>query len=244
MIDFAVNIVLILYNLLFHNLGLTIIVIGILSRVVVWPLTQANLRYTKKMQEVKPQLDELKRIHGSDRKRHSEEQMKLFKEVGINPAAGCLPLIVQIAVLLFIYQIVNHLIHQGLNANFLWLNLGRPDAFKVSGVPFALPGALVLLTAVATLLQTKMMLPTPIKINKEDKPKEKEEKEDLAGSMANVQGQMLFLSPLLIAYVGTSFPAGLALYWLVTTVLAIVQQYLVGGWGGLNSWLKKLKLVK
>lgn len=244
MIDIAVSLVLLLYNLLFHNLGLTIIVIGILSRVVVWPLTQANLRYTKRMQAVKPQLDELKRKHGTDRKRHSEEQMKLFKAEGINPAAGCLPLVVQIAVVFFIYKVIEQLIHQNVNTGFLYLDLAFPDTFKVGGVPFGLPGALVLLTAVATLVQTKMMLPLPVKINKEDKPKEKEEKQDVADAMVSAQSQMIFLSPLLIAYFGTTFPAGLSLYWLVTTLLAIWQQYLIGGWGGLNPWLKSLKLVK
>jgi membrane protein insertase Oxa1/YidC/SpoIIIJ len=136
---------------------------------------------------------------------------------------------------------VTELLKRGLNTQFLVWDLAKPDTFNVSGVPFGLPGILVLLTAVATLIQAKMMLPEPIKINKDDTIKEAEKKEDLADAMVNIQGQMVFLSPLLIAYAGTTFPAGMALYWLVTTVLAIVQQYTVSGWGGLNSWLRKLK---
>jgi YidC/Oxa1 family membrane protein insertase len=88
MIDLFVNLFIGLYNLLFQNLGLTIIVIGILSKVVVWPLSQANLRHARKMQELKPQLDSLKKKHGADRQKLTEAQMKLFKEQGVNPAAG------------------------------------------------------------------------------------------------------------------------------------------------------------
>lgn len=244
MINFFVDIFIGVYNLLFHNLGLTIIFIGVLSKVILWPLTNANLRHTKKMQEIKPHLDQLKAKHGTDRQKLSEAQMKLFKEQGINPAAGCLPLIVQIVLLLFLYQVVSQLIHRGLNTYFLGFDLAKPDVFHIPGVTFGLPGIIVLLAAVTSLIQAKMMLPQPVKVNREDKPKEKEQKEDMAEAMAGVQGQMVFLSPLLIAYAGTTFPAGLALYWVVTTTLAIVQQYLTSGLGGLSGWLKKLKLIK
>lgn len=242
--NFVIDLVLVLYNLFGHNLGLTIIFIGVLSRVVVWPLTQANLKHTKKMQEIKPHLDELKKKHGSDRKKFTEAQMKLFKDMNINPAAGCLPLIVQIVVLIFVYQVVSQLINKGLNASFLFWDLGHPDTFKVAGIPIGLPGILVLLAAIGSLVQAKMMLPEPVKVYKEDTGKEKNEKEDFSDAMASAQSQMLFLSPLLIAYFGTTFPAGLSLYWFVTTAIAIFQQYLVNGWGGLNPWLRVLKLVK
>ena len=244
MINLFVNIFIGVYNLLFQNLGLTIIFIGALSKAVLWPLTTANLKHTKRMQEIKPQLDLLKQRHGGDRKRLSEEQMRLFKEEGVNPAAGCLPLIVQIGLLIFLYQVVNQLIHRGLNTSFLFWDLAKPDVFHIGGVPFALPGVLVLLAAVTSLIQAKMMLPEPVLVNKEDKPKEREQKEDVADAMASMQGQLVFLSPLLIAYAGTTFPAGLALYWVVTTLLAIIQQYLTSGLGGLRGWLKKLKLIK
>jgi YidC/Oxa1 family membrane protein insertase len=244
MIDFFVEIFIVVYNLLFQNLGLTIIFIGILSKVILWPLTNANLRHTKRMQDIKPQLDQLKATHGSDRQKLTAEQMRLFKEQGINPAAGCLPLIVQLVLLIFLYQVVSQLITRGLNTSFLGFDLAKPDVFHIEGIPFALPGVLVLLAAVTSLIQAKMMLPEPIKVNKDDKPKEKAQKEDMADAMVSVQGQMVFLSPLLIAYAGTTFPAGLALYWVVTTVLAIVQQYITTGLGGLRGWLKKLNLVK
>lgn len=244
MINFFVEIFIALYNILFHNLGLTIIVIAVGSRLLFWPLSRTSLQHNKKMQDIQPKLNELKKKHKDDRKRLSEEQMKLFKEHGINPAAGCLPLIVQIVVVLFLYQVVGGLLKHGLNTQFLFWNLANPDVFKVTGIPFAVPGALILVTALATLIQSKMMLPNPVPVNKEDKPKEAEQKQDFSQAMQNAQGQMLFLTPLLIAFAGTTLPAGLGLYWLVSTVLGIIQQYKVAGPGGLQSWLKKLNLMK
>jgi len=243
MINFFVELFIVVYNVLFQNLGLTIIFIGALSKVVLWPLTAASLRYTRKMQEIKPYLDKLKEKHGSDRKKLSEAQMLLFKEQGVNPAAGCLPLVIQIVLLIFLYQVVDQLIKRGLNTSFLFWDLAKPDVFHLGGIPFGLPGVLVLLAAVASLVQAKMMLPVPIKVNKEDKKPEVEKKQDMASALTNAQSQMVFLSPLLIAYAGTTFPAGLALYWVVTTVLAIVQQYQATKLGGLKPWLKKLRLV-
>lgn len=244
MIDFIVNILIALYNLLFQDLGLTIIVIGVVSKVVFWPLSKASLQYTKKMQEIKPQLDSLKKRHAGDRKRQAEEQSKFLKEVGVNPAAGCLPVLVQVVVFIFLYQAVTALIHRGLDTSFLFWDLAKPDVFHLSGVPFAIPGLLVLLTAVATFGQSKMMMPEPVKVNKDDKLKEKKEKQDFAGTMAEAQGQMLFLTPIIIIFFGTTLPSGLGLYWLVSTVVAIIQQYQLIGPGGLKGWLKKVNLAK
>lgn len=241
MIDFFVNLVLNLNHLLFDNLGLTIIVIAIGSRIITHPFMASSLRHMKTMRDLKPKLDELKRKHGSNRTKHMEEQAKLFKEAGTNPAAGCLPQLVQIGVLLLLFQILHKLLELDVNTQFFIWDLGRPDTFNVSGIPFGIPGILVLLTTVATLLQSKMSLPEPVKVNKEDSKREKEEKQDFASALEASQGQLVFLAPLFFLLWAGFLPAGLFLYWLVSTIFGIFQQYYLAGLGGLRGWLFWMK---
>ena len=117
----------------------------------------------------------------------------------------------------------------------------KPDTFKISAIPFDLPGVLVVLTAFATLIQSKMMLPEPIPEEKNDTKEERKDKEDLSTALTSSQGQLVYLLPLIILWSGTRFPAGLALYWLVSTLVGIYQQYTITGLGGIHSWIRIIR---
>src|SRR3990167_1534272 len=98
-----------------YTLGFSIIALTILIRLILYPLTSSQLKASKKMQEIAPHLSKLKDKHKNDAKTLQAETMKLYKEFGVNPAAGCLPLIVQIPVIWGLYSVLNKVIHLGAN---------------------------------------------------------------------------------------------------------------------------------
>lgn len=241
-------------------LAFAIIFLTIIIRGLLWPLTHTQLKSVRKMQELKPHLQRLKELHGQDKIRHQQETAKLYREHGVNPAAGCLPTLIQIPVLIALYQVllrvlgsngasslekINAIVYhpvlrleQPLDASFVGLNLAaRPaELMKVSLFVILIP----VVTGVLQLVLSKMTLPartTPV----QEKPKKiaKEEKADMEKTMEQVQGQMLYLMPAMIAFFSFSFPIGLTLYWNVFTILGIIQQYLIAGFGSLTEWLPK-----
>lgn len=241
------TIILALYNLLFQNLGLTIIVLALASRVIFLPSSISMIRHQKRMQDLKPKLDELKRLHAKDKKKQMEEQAKLFKEHGVNPASGCLNAVIQIVIAIMLYSALRNILKMpDLHRQFLFWDLAKPDLIHGIISTYALPGILVIISAIAQLFLSKMMAPKKdiVMEAKAVAKKEKvkgEEKEDFADIATQMQSQMLFLFPAMIIYSGYFLPAGLALYWAITTGFAIVQQYLLVGWGGLADWLPKKK---
>jgi YidC/Oxa1 family membrane protein insertase len=239
-------------------LGIAIILVTILIRILVWPLMATQLKSAKKMADLKPHMDELKKKHKDDKQALAKAQMDLYKEHGVNPAGGCLPLLIQIPPMIAIYQVIysffsgpggldriNHVLYNQSwrlteipNLNFFGLNLADKPS------DFARVGTLILvvpvLTALLQLVQSRMMTPKVVPVNKKDSKKEKQEKESMEDAMASMQGQMMFIMPLMMGYISYTFPMGLALYLNTLTLVGIFQQYLISGWGGLADWIKKL----
>ena len=212
-----------LTQLFFNNLGLGIIALTAAIRIVLTPFTLPSLRAAQKQKELSGELSELKKKYKEDKKKLAEEQMALFKKHGINPAAGCLPQIVQLIVLIALYQVFIKVLgfdgkmgnlapeYSFIGTRFLYLDLLKRDAFVI--LP-ALAGA-------TQFLMTKMMLPV---VKKEEKlAKKTEDKSD--DLMYNMQEQMLYLGPLMTVLIAWNLPSGLVLYWLATTVFSIIQQW-------------------
>ncbi len=240
MINVIVNILLSLNNLLGGQLGITLIVIGVASRVIFYPLYKKQLTHTKRIQELQPKINLLKKKFKDDKVKLAEAQTKLFQEEGINPAAGCLPLIVQIVIFATLYNAIRQMLTRGIDTSFLWMDLALPDTFKLASVPFALPGFFILAASLSQFILSKMMLPTPVPVNPEDKPKEVEQKADFMQDMAEAQKSMIYIFPLMFIVLGYNFPAGLSIYWTATTATAIYQQFKISGPGGLTPWISKL----
>lgn len=243
MIDFFVQILLALNKIFFNNLGLTIIFIGISTRLTVWPLFKAQLRHTKAMSELKPKLDEIKRKYKGDQRRQLAEQSKLFKSQGTSPLGGCLPTVVQLGVFILLYRVLFSLLKMDVNTQFLLWDLAKPDSFHIQQVPIALPGLLVLMTAFFTFIQSKMTLP-PTVANKPPVSKKETGTQDFSEALQASSGQMAYLTPLIMLYIGTILSSGLTLYWLVSTFFGIIQQYIINGPGGLAQWLPKKQTTK
>lgn len=223
--DFFLQIILFIYErLAFQNLGLAIIEVAVLSRIVFAPFTKQQTHMSKKMNELKPQLSSLKEKHKGNQQAYAQAQMDLYKQHGVNPAAGCLPSIVQIVVLFGLLGAMNEILKMNINTSFLIWDMAKPDAYKIGGLPFLVPGVLVIVASLTQYIQMKMTMPAPPKVLKEDKPKEKEEKQDFMESFAQSQSSMMWMFPLMFLLFGTQWPSGLALYWSVSSLLAIIQQ--------------------
>lgn len=239
-------------------LGIAIIVVTILIRILVWPLMATQLKSAKKLADLKPHMDELKKKHKDDKQALAKAQMDLYKEHGVNPAGGCLPLLIQIPPMIAIYQVIyaffdgdhglnringvlynqDWALSQVPNLNFFGMNLAdKPSDFARVGLIILI---VPLITAALQLVQSRMMTPKAVPVNKKDSKKEKQEKESMEDAMASMQGQMMFIMPLMMGYISYTFPMGLALYLNTLTIVGIWQQYLISGWGGLEDWIKKL----
>lgn len=217
-----------LTKILGGSLGLSIIALTLLLRFVLIPLTIPSLRSAQKIKDLKPELDKLKAKYGDDKKQLQMEQLKLYQQHGVNPAAGCLPTLIQFAILIAMYQVLMDFITKngalgGINLNFLWFNVSQPDPIYI----------LPLLTGVSQLLLSLMLSPA-IEHHPETTKAKTEDVQEMAETM---QQQMLFIMPVMTAVLALRFPSGLALYWLITTIFSAVQQYFVSGWGGLARYL-------
>lgn len=256
-----VNALIVFYQLLFNNFGLAIIFLTILIRFLMVPITSPSMEAAKKMQVLAPELARLKKKYGKDTQGFAKAQMELYRQKGINPAAGCLPQIIQLVVLIALYQAfievlkpngtevvakLNQILYPPfrlaeqavINTKFLWLDLAKPDVFNLPGLAFPLPGIFLILSALIQMISSKMMAPA-VSQAQEVAEKTPEKTDDFAAAM---QTQMTYVFPLMTILIGYTFPSGLVVYWLIFSLFTVFQQYLIGGLGGLEPWLRKIKL--
>jgi YidC/Oxa1 family membrane protein insertase len=241
------------------DFGLAIILVTVLIRLVVYPLYKTQIRSQRAMQELAPAMNELKRKYGKDRQRFAEEQMKLYKEHGVNPAAGCLPLLLQLPILFALYSALLQLgcglgkggtdcpglTHDeaqgilGILANFVPNPIPTAATLDTTAnwLPWLTrglqhPDPLFILPVLAGLFQLiASVMAMPTKQVATDDPNQK-----MFQSMA-------YTFPLMTVVLGAQFPAGLTVYWIATTLFQIVQQYFVSGWGQLPRWLPFLRNI-
>lgn len=213
------------------NLGLAILALTLIMRALLSPLTLPSLRSAKKLRDLKPELDRLKTKH-TDKTELQKAQLALYQKHGINPAAGCLPNILQLVILIALYQVFMTSLQNGagnFSTHFLWLDLVKPDPL------FILP-----ITAGLSQLLLSLMLSPAIEHHPEKTLKKTEDTQDMAETM---QQQMLFIMPIMTGIIALRFPSGLALYWVATTVFSVIQQYFVSGWGGLIPAFNKIRTL-
>lgn len=223
------NLLIFLYTLTGNNFGLAIILLTVVIRAVLVPITLPSLRSVKKMQDLKPQLDKLK-LKYKDKVKLQQAQLAFYKENGVNPMAGCLPQIVQLIILIALYQVFirfidSHTINgQEVDMNFLWLDLSRPDSLYILPVVAGL-------TQLVFSLMMRSGLESHLKAPKNKKERQKEE--DKLEMAQSLQQQMMYMMPIMTVIIALKFASGLALYWVVTTLFSVVQQYIISGPGGL-----------
>jgi YidC/Oxa1 family membrane protein insertase len=249
-----VNILIWIYNFVFHNFGIAIIIFTILIRLITYPLTASQLKGQKKMQEMtqSKRYQEIQKKYKDNREQLAQEQMKLYQEMGINPLGSCLPLLIQFPIMIGLYQAIALAMASApvqllnlsrnlysfipaaqlipINSKFLWMNLGLPEINTPLWAPFgfALP-IMTIIVVVTTYLQSKLMTPTATP----------------GDQGAQMTKMMNLYMPILMGWIAYSLSSGLALYFIVSNVLAIAQYALMGQvhWSNLLP-KKKVAVVK
>lgn len=235
------NLLIFIYNIVpLHDFGIAIILVTILIKFLLIPLSKKQIESQKRMQELQPKIKEIQDKYKNDKEKQSRALMEFYKENKANPFSGCLPMIFQLVFLIAIYQVLFNISKNGLMVNgsdlyafihnpgqikhlFLGLvDLSRVLDFKTLSAGNIAHIVLVIMAAGAQYIQTKMLMATKKKLEVKDSTNKKSEKEpDFAQIMTK---QMLYLAPLMTLFIGIKFPAGLALYWLVSTLFMIAQQ--------------------
>ena len=228
-----INVLIVLTNYLFNSFGLAIISVTIIVNACMLPLTLKQIRASKAMQNLQPKLAELQKKYAKDKQKLAQEQMKMYKESGVSPAGCLLPLIIQMPVWIALFQSIMRVLAVipenlvglsqylyswpavystlPLQNEFLWLNLATGDMF------------LALLVGGTMWVQQKMVM-TPTADPRQQ-------------TQSNM---MLWMMPIMFAWLTMTFPSGLALFWVTSNAIRIGMQYFIGGWGGLvKSGAKK-----
>ncbi len=232
-IEPMVNALLWIYSLV-GNFGIAIILFTILIRLITHPLTASQVKSTAKMTELQKskKWQEMQKKYKDDKNKLAQEQMALYKELGINPMGSCLPMLIQFPIIIGLYQSVTRvmagspfqlldlskLIYPFINASeliplksqFLWMNMGQPERLVIFGVGIPV---LTILVVITTFLQSKLMTPPPANPG------------DQAAQMSKM---MNLYMPLLMGYFAYTLNAGLALYFVVGNLVGIAQYALLG----------------
>jgi YidC/Oxa1 family membrane protein insertase len=238
------NLLLFIYDQLGHGphmFGLAIILFTIVIRLITWPLNASQVKGAQAMQELQNDKDwqDIQKKYAKDKEKLAQEQMRIYKEKGINPFASCLPTLIQFPIIIGLYQSIIRALSAmpldmlklsrtiypfqnvdgiiPLNSKFLWMDLGRPESIMIFG--FALP-TLAIIVALTTYVQSKLTMPASTNPNDQS---------------AQMSGMMSIYMPLLLGWFALNFASGIAVYFIISNLLGIVQYAATGraNWRGL-----------
>jgi len=203
------------FHNIFRNWGLAIIAVTVLMNTFLYPLNRKSYRSMKQMQELQPHMEQLRASHKDNPQKLQKEMMELYRRYKVNPMGGCLPLFLQMPIIFAMYQtIMRSLELKG--ANFLWIkDLSAPDAVPL---PFTLPlfgnsiNILPIFMVVAMILQQKL---SPLSKGREQTEQQKQ------------QQSIMLMMPIMFGFIFYSLPSGLVLYWVVNTILMMINQHRV-----------------
>ena len=245
------NVLMLLYHL-FGDFALSIIVMTILIRLVLYPLTLKQLKSSKATQAIQPQMAEIRKKYAKDPRKQQEEMSALYKASGVNPLAGCLPLVIQLPVLYGLFYALNTVLRnpvlhnaQGTGINdiiypFLPHFKNLPDLY-LNWFTFLNPAwhislghpdpthILPIVAGIMTFVQLRMSQPKNASASKDP--------------MTQQMQMMQFLMPAITIFIGWGLAAGLAVYWTTTSLFSALQQYFVTGWGQLFNPLSLAGLL-
>ncbi len=211
-----------------HDFGIAIIMTTLLIKVLFIPLSRKQIESQKKMQELQPIIKDLQKKYKDDKEKQTKAIMDLYREHKANPFSGCLPLIVQLIVLIAIYRVIINISEAGfiINAGDLYAFIANPETVKhlfLNFLDLSKPNyALAFLSAIAQYYQTKMLLQSGVA------KALSAEKDPSTPDFAEIMNkQMLYLGPGITFFIGVTFPAALALYWLFSTLFMIFQQAVI-----------------
>jgi len=246
-ISVFVNVLIWIYDVVGNNFGLAIILFTILIRIVTWPLNAQQMKGAAAMQALQSDKDwqAIQKKYAKDKEKLAQEQMRVYKEKGINPFGSCLPTLIQFPIIIALYQSIIRALASTpldllklsrsislpnvsdlipLNSKFLWMDLGHPESVAIFGL--AIP-TLAVIVAITTYIQAKLTMPASA---------------NPGDQSAAMSGMMSIYMPLLLGYFALTFASGLSVYFITSNVLGIVQYAMQGkaNWHNLiPGFLKK-----
>ena len=216
-----INLLLFFYSFLGHETIISVSLVTLIFRLAVTPLMLGQQRSTRKQQELKPKLDELQKKYKDDKEKLAQEQMKLYREAGINPLGGCLPTLIQLPIMIGVYQAIIRALAATplqlldlpndiyawtgfgilipLRSQFLWMDLALKDSL------FIMP----ILVVLTSWLYQKLITPPAADAQSEAMNK-----------------QMMLMMPLMSGFFAATYASGLAVYFLISNLVGILQYYL------------------
>jgi len=233
-IAIMVNAMIFIYGIVGHNFGLAIILFTILIRVVSWPLNAQQMKGAAAMQEFQndKEWQAIQKKYAKDREKLSQEQMRIYRERGINPFGSCLPTLIQFPILFALIPTITYSIGSTplsllklseyaskfqnivsllpLNSKFLWMDLGLPERTALLG--FSIP-VLALIVGLTTFVQTKLTMPAAANPN------------DQGAATTKMMGIYM---PVMLFFFSLNYASGLAVYFITSNLLAIVQYAMMG----------------
>jgi YidC/Oxa1 family membrane protein insertase len=231
------NVLLWIYDILGHGphmFGVAIILFTMLIRAVTWPLNASQVKGAQAMQELQndKEWQDIQKKYAKDREKLAQEQMRVYKEKGINPFASCLPTLIQFPIIIGLYQSITRALSATplgllqlartvyptlnveqiipLNSRFLWMDLGRPESILIFG--FAFP-TLAVIVALTTYVQSKLTMPATT---------------NPGDQTAAMSGMMSIYMPLLLGWFALNFASGISVYFIVSNLLGVVQYAATG----------------
>lgn len=204
LVDFMRTLLTYCYNLTealgFPSYGIAIIIMTIGIKAILAPLTAKQVKSMKGMQKLQPKMKEIQNKYKNDPQRAQQEIAKMYKELGVNPLSGCLPLLVQMPFLIAIFYALQGYPYDPAYESFLWLpSLGEADHLYI----------LPVLSALSTFVMSKQTA------------------QDATGTGAGQQKIMQIFMPLFIGYISLNFPSGLVIYWVVSNIFQMIQQFFI-----------------
>jgi YidC/Oxa1 family membrane protein insertase len=222
--------------------GIAIILFTILIRIVTWPLNAQQMKGAAAMQNLQndKEWQGIQKKYAKDREKLAQEQMRIYRERGINPFSSCLPTLIQFPIIIALYQSITHALATAplgllqlsrsaspfgfldvstlipLNSQFLWMDLGKPEGIpwglEIPFLPYGFP-LLAIIVAVTTYIQAKLTMPASATPG------------DQGAAMSSM---MSIYMPLLLGYFSLTFASGLSIYFITSNVLGIVQYAMQG----------------
>lgn len=240
-----INSLLLIYDLIGENFGLAIILFTIIIKGITYPLTAKQIKSSKALQDLQndKEWQDIQKKYKNDRDKLAQEQMRLYREKGISPFASCLPTLIQFPIIIGLYQSIiqtmgnapiqllnlvtkispwlfnvfsfvpglrNPITLIPLNSQFLWMDIGRPERLSIPGIPFGIP-VLAVFVVITSFLQTKLI-----------------SNPSGDGQAQQMSGIMNIYMPLLMGWFAYSFASGLAIYFVTSNLVSIVQYALLG----------------
>lgn len=204
-------------SFLWGNMGLAIIILTILVKIILYPFAKATVRNQQIMKKIQPKLDEIKKNHTNPTEQ-SQKIMELYKEHNSNPLSGCLPLIIQIPLIFGLYHVF--LTGLAIDPTILYSFITSPENISTSFLGVSLTEKSLIFAVIAGISQYLQLHFSPT-----TKTSTQENSDPQTAIMQGMQKNMKYFLPILIVIFSLTLPAALALYWITTNIITLIQEW-------------------